>query len=193
MDSCSMANWSRQDSSSKFRYEGKFSSAWFDISKSAKTTLGSSYMYRYDRCRSLISCLSAFLRLFLVSQLGERLFRQLVILFAINTKRTISDTNNRSWIFIRPSTCVKFRFLHLSCVLLCFSFRFSLLNSFVNWLLLAGLPFPFLQIQAMQKRNNNPLSIYRLQHCQDSSSSFCGSQLLNFKNRLNWVELHSIT
>ena len=54
MDSCSMANWSRQDSGSKFQYEGKFSSAWFDISKS-KTTPGSSYMYRYDRCRSLIS------------------------------------------------------------------------------------------------------------------------------------------
>ena len=63
MDSCSMADWSRQDSSSKFRYEGKFSSAWFDISKS-KTTPGSSYMYRYDQCRSLISCLSAFLCLF---------------------------------------------------------------------------------------------------------------------------------
>ena len=63
MDSCSMANWWRQDSSSKFRYEGKFSSASFDLSIS-KTTPGNSYMYRYDRCRSLISFLSAFLRLF---------------------------------------------------------------------------------------------------------------------------------
>ena len=94
MDSCSMANWSRQDSSSKFRYEGKCSSASFDISKS-KTAPESSYMYRYDRCRSLISCLSAFLRLFLVRQLGERVFKQFLMQFAINTKRTISDTNNR--------------------------------------------------------------------------------------------------
>ena len=48
MDSCSMPNWSRQDCSSKFRYEGKFSSPSFDISIS-KTTSGNSYMYRYDR------------------------------------------------------------------------------------------------------------------------------------------------
>ena len=122
MDSCSMANWSRQDSSSKFRYEGKFSSAWFDISKS-KTTPGSSYMYRYDQCRSLISCLSAFLRLFLVRLLCERVLKQFLIQFAINTKRTISDTSNRRWIFIRPFTCVKFRSaLHVSRVSLCFSF-----------------------------------------------------------------------
>ena len=41
-----MANWSRQDSSSKFRYEGDISSAWFDISISKKTS-GCSYIYRY--------------------------------------------------------------------------------------------------------------------------------------------------
>ena len=41
-----MANLSRQDSSSKFRYEGDISSAWFDISISKKTS-GSSDIYRY--------------------------------------------------------------------------------------------------------------------------------------------------
>ena len=122
MDSCSMANWSRQDSSSKFRYEGKFSSAWFDISKS-KTTPGSSYMYRYDRCRSLISCLSAFLRLFLVRQLGERVFKQFLIQFAINTKRTISDTNNRRWyLFALP---LVFNFVLYMSAAFRFVFRFG--------------------------------------------------------------------
>ena len=92
----------------------------------SKTTPGSSYMYRYDRCRSLISCSSSFLRHFSVRQLGEWVFKQFLIQFTINTKRTISDTNNRRWIFIPPSTSVvKFRSLHGSRVSLCFSFWLS--------------------------------------------------------------------
>ena len=32
MDSCSMAKWSRQDSTSRFEYEENVSGAWFNVS-----------------------------------------------------------------------------------------------------------------------------------------------------------------